>query len=158
MDALTPQDQHELQTISKNEMAVSRWFAHKAWEYIRLHPGQTILDGFRKIAAGFSFLPSPRHGKFEDLVYALSYGPAMLIGLWGMWRRRAHWRNDSLIYLLFATFMIVTAIFWAHTSHRAYLDVYLIVFGVGALLDAGSPDHERRLCQIPVGVSPGNER
>jgi hypothetical protein len=50
-----------------------------------------------------------------------------------MWRHRAHWREDSLIYLLFATFMLVTAIFWAQTSHRAYLDVYWIVFGSGAL-------------------------
>jgi len=154
MNALTPQDQRELQSISNNEMAVSRWFAHKAWQYIRLHPGQTIVDGFRKIAAGFSFLPSPRRGNFEDLVYTLSYGPVMLIGLWGMWRRRTKWRDDSLIYLLFATFMIVTAIFWAHTSHRAYLDVYWIVFAVGALLDGGSPHHER----VPVGVSPGSGR
>jgi hypothetical protein len=81
----------------------------------------------------------------------------MLIGLLGTWRR-AHWRSDSLIYLLFAIFMIVTAILWAHASHRAYLDVYLIVFSVGAPLDTGSPDHERSLCQVPVGVSPGNGR
>jgi hypothetical protein len=137
LDALTPHDQREFQKMSNNEMAMSRWFAHKAWDHIRLHPGQTIVDGFRKIAAGFFFLPSPRRGRLADLVYAVTYGPVMVIGLWGMWRRRSHWRNDSLIYLLFASFLIVTAVFWAHTSHRAFLDVYWIVFGTGALVQSG---------------------
>jgi hypothetical protein len=29
--------------------------------------------------------------------------------------------------MLFLAFICVTAIFWAHTSHRSYLDVYWIV-------------------------------
>jgi hypothetical protein len=91
------------------------------------------VDGFRKNAAAFYWLPSPRHGMITDLINVFSYGPVMLLGLWGMARRRALWRDDSLIYLLFATFMLVTAVFWAHTSHRVYLDVYWIVFGAGAL-------------------------
>jgi hypothetical protein len=96
-----------------------------------------VVDGFRKIAAGFSLLPSPRRGRLADLTHAISYGFVMATGLWGMWRRRAHWRDDSLIYLLFATFLLVTAVFWAHTSHRVFLDVYWIVFGSGALVTSG---------------------
>jgi len=30
--------------------------------------------------------------------------------------------------MLYLSFMVVTAVFWAHTSHRSYLDVYWIVF------------------------------
>jgi hypothetical protein len=37
-----------------------------------------------------------------------------------------------LIYLLFVAFIAVTALFWAHTSHRSHLDVYLIVFAAAA--------------------------
>ncbi len=136
LDALTPQDRNEINLLSGNEMLVSRWFFRCALAYMRQHPLETVWDDCRKIVAGFYFLPSPRRGRFEDLVYALSYSPVMLLGLWGMWRRRAHWRTDSLIYLLFATFIIVTAVFWAHTSHGAYLDVYWIVFGAGALASA----------------------
>jgi hypothetical protein len=33
----------------------------------------------------------------------------MMIGLWGLWRRRDQWRYDSLIYLLFVTFLLVRA-------------------------------------------------
>jgi hypothetical protein len=33
-----------------------------------------------------------------------------------------------LIAMLFIAFIAVTAVFWGDTSHRTYLDVYLIVF------------------------------
>jgi hypothetical protein len=117
---------------------------HKGLDYIRSHPRQTILDGFHKIAVAFGWLPAPRRGRAMDLVQAFSYGPIMLLGLWGMWRHRAHWREDSLIYLLFATFMLVTAIFWAQTSHRAYLDVYWFVFAAGALAETVFAPRNRR--------------
>ena len=55
-------------------------------------------------------------------------------------------------YVLFAAFAMVAAVFWAHTSHRVYLDVYWIVFAAGALAKAPSgssvfdaPDLPRRL-------------
>jgi hypothetical protein len=38
-----------------------------------------------------------------------------------------------LIYLLFITVLAVTAAFWAHTSHRSHMDVYLIVFAAAAI-------------------------
>jgi 4-amino-4-deoxy-L-arabinose transferase-like glycosyltransferase len=132
-NSLTVKDHAELDPIASNEAASDHWYMHKGLAYISSHPRQTIVDGFHKIVVGFGWLPAPRRGLAMDLVEAFSYGPIMLLGLWGMWRHRAHWREDSLIYLLFATFMLVTAIFWAQTSHRAYLDVYWIVFAAGAL-------------------------
>lgn len=134
-DSLTAQDHAELDPIADNEAASDHWYLHKGLAYIRTHPRQTIVDGFHKIAVGFGWLPAPRRGLAMDLVELFSYGPVMLLGLWGMVQHRTHWREDSMIYLLFATFMLVTAIFWAQTSHRAYLDVYWIVFGAGALAE-----------------------
>lgn len=134
-DSLTAEDHAELDPIQYNEAASDRWYLHKGLAYIRSHARQTIIDGFHKIEVGFGWLPAPRRGLAMDLVHAFSYGPVMLLGLWGMVRHRAHWREDSMIYLLFATFMLVTAIFWAQTSHRSYLDVYWIVFGAGALAE-----------------------
>jgi Dolichyl-phosphate-mannose-protein mannosyltransferase len=133
--ALTAEDRAELARLGGSEAATDHWYFHKGVEYIRAHPWQTIIDGFRKNAAAFSWLPSPRRGLTMDLVQVFSYGPVMLLGLWGTWRHRAHWRDDSLIYLLFAAFVPVTAVFWAHTSHRSYLDVYWIVFSAGALAE-----------------------
>jgi hypothetical protein len=42
-------------------------------------------------------------------------------------------REVTLILLMFASFIAVTAVFWAHTSHRSYLDVYLAIFTASAL-------------------------
>lgn len=135
LDSLSAQDHQLLARMGDDEAATDHWFFHKGLEYIRSHPRQTIVDGFRKIAVGFGWLPAPRRGLAMDLMQAFSYGPVMMLGLWGMGRHRAHWREDSLIYLLFAAFVLVTAIFWAHTSHRVYLDVYWIVFGAGAIAE-----------------------
>ena len=67
------------------------------------------------------------------MAYALSYGTVMVLGLWGMWMRRRQWREDAIIYALFAAFIAVTGVFFGHTSHRAYLDVYWIASAAGPL-------------------------
>ncbi len=136
LEALSLPDRQYLDGIANDEERTNRWFFHRALEYMKSHPGQTAIDGLRKNAAAFCWLPSPRHGWASNLVYAMSYGPVMLAGLWGMWRRRSCWRLDSLVYVLFAAFVMVTAVFWAHTSHRVYLDVYWIVFAAGLLAKA----------------------
>jgi len=136
LKALTPEDQLQLERLSSNDMATERWFWKKAFLYIRAHRWQTIKDAFRKNAAAFSWAPSPRHNRTQNLVYAASFGPVMLLGLWAMWRRHARWREDSLVYLVFATFILITAAFWAHTSHRCYLDVYWIAYGAAGLTEA----------------------
>ncbi len=140
LEALSIPDQQYLERIANDEERTNRWFFHRALEYMKSHPGQTVIDGLRKNAAAFYWLPSPRHGWAANLVYAMSYGPVMLAGLWGMWRRRSCWRQDSLVYVLFAAFVMVTAVFWAHTSHRVYLDVYWIVFAAGLLAKAPPVD------------------
>jgi hypothetical protein len=57
----------------------------------------------------------------------------MILGLWGMWGCRRHWREHSIFYAQFVSFAAVTAVFFGATSYRAYLDVYLIVFAAGLL-------------------------
>ena len=52
--------------------------------------------------------------------------PVAVLGIVGMWLER---RRPAviLIILMFAAFVAVSAAFWAHTSHRTYLDVYWII-------------------------------
>jgi 4-amino-4-deoxy-L-arabinose transferase-like glycosyltransferase len=151
--ALTEQDRKELATLGNNKADVNRWFVNRGLAYVRTHPWLTVANGLRKIGAGFGWLPSPRRGRWQDLGYLFSYAPVMLLGLWGMWRRRAHWREDSLLYALFFAFAVVTAVFWAHTSHRSYLDVYWIVFASGALSQASLRGLGPRRVAAPGGVS-----
>jgi hypothetical protein len=109
-------------------LLVDRWFLQKALTFIRQRPWLTIGNGVRKIRAAFSLLPSPRRSFWPSLIYFLSYGPIMTLGLLGMILNRHSWREHSLIYALFFSFVIVTAAFFGHTSHRSYLDVYWITF------------------------------
>lgn len=144
--ALSPSDKAELDALHPNEAAVDNWFLKKGLDYMRAHPLRTIAGGVRKISAAFCLLPSPRHSFWPNVIYLFSYGPVMILGLWGMWAGRRNWREHLIFYALFASFIGVTAIYFGHTSYRAYLDVYWIVFAAGALaqlwskmLDNGGP-------------------
>jgi 4-amino-4-deoxy-L-arabinose transferase-like glycosyltransferase len=145
-DALSVREKRELEALGPNEANVDHWFWKKGWDYIREHPWQTLGNGFRKIVDAFGWLPSPRRSFWPSLVHLLSYGPIMMLGLWGMWAGRRHWREHSIFYAQFISFAAVTAVFFGHTGYRAYLDVYWIVFAAGVLAQSkyfqeiGAPD------------------
>jgi len=88
----------------------------------------------RKVWAGFSPLMNPRDRDqvVKYFVYAISYGPVLALGLCGLFMGRRKWKEFSHILILFGTFMGVSAIYWAHSRHRVFLDIYLIVFAVYA--------------------------
>ncbi len=140
-DAMTPDEQREVDRISVNEAAESDWFLQKGLNYVTNHPGETLLNGARKVSIAFSLRFSPDRPWPEEAVYALSYGPAAILGVVGMWITRKRWRQLGLVYLLFLSFALVTAVFFAHTSHRSYLDLYWIVLAVNAA------------CAVPAGAS-----
>jgi 4-amino-4-deoxy-L-arabinose transferase-like glycosyltransferase len=106
----------------------SDWYMAEGWRYVAAHPGEIAAGALRKEAAGFSWVLNPEREGPVGLAYTLSYMPLLALGLAGMALARIDWREASLVGLQFAGFIVVTAIFWAHTSHRVYLDVYLMVF------------------------------
>jgi 4-amino-4-deoxy-L-arabinose transferase-like glycosyltransferase len=132
----TAADQAELQRLAGDEIAISNWFAHRALEFIRANPLLVVQGAFRKLGAAFSWRLNPPHdddqASLAQAVYAIGYVPVALLGIFGMllaWRRR----ETILIGMLFLAFMGVTAVFWSHTSHRSYLDVYWIVFAASVV-------------------------
>jgi 4-amino-4-deoxy-L-arabinose transferase-like glycosyltransferase len=131
--AMSAEEIREFEARRFNELALDQWFWKKGLDYIQKHPWQTLGNGFRKIVDTFGWLPSPRRSFWPSLIHALSYGPIMILGLWGMWTTRQHWREHAIFYAQFASFVVVTAVFFGHTSYRVYLDVYWIVFAAGNL-------------------------
>jgi len=131
--ALSLQEKKELAALRDNEGLTDEWFRKKALDYMREHPWRTLDNGFRKVVAAFDWLPSPRRSFWPSLVYALSYGPVMILGIWGMWVGRRHWPEHSIFYLQFISFAAVTAVYFGHTSYRSYLDVYWMIFAAGVL-------------------------
>jgi 4-amino-4-deoxy-L-arabinose transferase-like glycosyltransferase len=158
LEALTPQERVEIKAIGHNEAAVDQWFGKKGLEYIGEYPRQTFVNAFRKNAAAFGLLPSPRKSLCPNIVHALSYGLVMTFGLFGMWASRQHWPEHLLFYALFVSFVLVTAIFYGHTSHRAYLDVYWIVFAAAVLQRLRVRSYRYLSRQAPQPPSPPNPR
>ncbi|OYT72019.1 MAG: hypothetical protein CFK52_06560 [Chloracidobacterium sp. CP2_5A] len=135
-EALTPAEVAEVgQAIARGETALDDWFRARAWAYVREHPGRTLAAAGRKLGAAFWWRLNPAKGRREQLVYGSGYVPAMLLALGGAWRlaRRRQWSPLALCGAHVVAFGLVTAAFWAHTSHRSYLDVYFIALAGGAL-------------------------
>src|SRR5436190_187394 len=133
IEALSPGELADLGAAGSNEVAIDRWFMHRALAYMREHPWLTVVNGFRKIGAAFSVLPSPRRSLWPTLAYSLSYGPIMILGLCGMISCWRSWRQHVLIYWLFFSFAVVTAVVFGHTSHRAFLDVYWMAYAASLI-------------------------
>ncbi len=131
---LNPKEIDTIHILSIDELAQNSWFIDKALAYIKSHPAETLTRAFRKVGAAFSWRQNPGRERFVQTVYFLSYFPALLLGLAGALLASRRWREHSLIYALFLAFIAVTAIFFAHTSHRSFLDVYLIVFSAYSLM------------------------
>jgi len=124
--ALTPQERADFERHAVNEIAASDWFNHRAVAYIQTHRALTLRNAPRKIAAGFSWVLNPNREPLAQAAYFSFYFPVSILGVTGMFLARRRWRECTLIYLLFVAFIGVTAVFWAHTSHRSYLDVYAL--------------------------------
>ncbi len=131
---LSPRDLAELDSIGNDEVRQSRWFQDKAMAYIREDPARAVWSGVRKLWAAFGWDPSPKKPVWwQNLAYSLTYFPLLMLALAGAWLNREEWREHSLVYGLFFCFSAVTAVYWAHTSHRAFLDVYLCVLAAAAV-------------------------
>ncbi|MFM5886611.1 MAG: glycosyltransferase family 39 protein [Novosphingobium sp.] len=122
------------------------WLQQAARRQIEADPLGWAARALRKVWIAFRPLPSPLHGAAENYLYALTWVPLLLLGLAGMWRSRADWRRQSLIHAQIVLFAGITAVLWAQTAHRVFLDLYLMVFAAGFivqwLLQPG-----RQMCQ-----------
>jgi 4-amino-4-deoxy-L-arabinose transferase-like glycosyltransferase len=159
---MSEQERREFEVLRFDEMALDHWFGKKGLDYIRDNPWLTISNDLRKIVDAFGWLPSPRRSFWPTLIHALSYGPIMILGLWGMWTTHQHWREHLIFYAQFVSFAMVTAVFFGHTSYRAYLDVYWIVFAAGTLATLVRKrfayEHELQAGRRPGFTHPVKER
>lgn len=129
---LTLADQVSLTELVNDEIATSNWYSRRAWAFIRANPWLVVQGAFRKLEAAFSPQLNPVRDPLAEIVYAIAYVPISILGIVGMFLVRQK-SEVVLIGMLFLAFMCVTAVFWAHTSHRSYLDIYWIVFSASII-------------------------
>ena len=131
-EKLTPADQAELEQLAHDEIATSNWFSRRALEFIRANPRLVLQGAFLKLEGAFSWRLNPQREFLAQAAYAIGYVPVAILGIVGMFLARRR-REFILIAMMFLAFVGVTAVFFAHTSHRAYLDIYWIVFAAYVL-------------------------
>jgi 4-amino-4-deoxy-L-arabinose transferase-like glycosyltransferase len=129
---LSETDRAEIRQLPNDEIVRSNSFAHRALVYMRENPLLVLQGMLRKLDAAFSWRLNPNREPLAQAAYSIAYVPVVILGLVGMFLARGR-REVILIAMLFIAFICVTAVFWAHTAHRSYLDVYLIVFAASAV-------------------------
>lgn len=132
-----PADRRVLLASLDSEVAVDRLLGQWAIEYMWANPGPTLANMGSKVAAAFSGQLSPARGGWVQLAYAAFIVPLHALALFGWWRTRgrsdlAH-HGHLLVCFLFAAFAITTAVFWAHTSHKSTLHLFLAVYAAFAI-------------------------
>lgn len=121
----------QLAVTDPGSLAHDHLYRDWALERIVADPATYIVSALRKVWIAFRPLPSPLHSPLENLAYAAVWVPLLLLGLAGLWSERANWRRDVLIYAQFGVFIAITAVLWAQTAHRAFLDIYLMIYAAG---------------------------
>jgi 4-amino-4-deoxy-L-arabinose transferase-like glycosyltransferase len=113
-------------------VAFDRFLASVAFEYIRLHPAETVRNMARKAWVVVSAELSPSRSPLVNGGYRVVYGVVHILAAIGFWRARRD-RDHWLIGGLLAAFLVTTAVFWSHTSHRSLIDLFLFVYAAAAL-------------------------
>lgn len=132
--ALPPADWKKLRAMP-DPVTRDSWFLARGHAYLAGQGmGEKLTEAGRKVWTGFSWVLNPEKPGLTQWIYFISYTPVLALGLAGMILTRQDWRRQGVIYLQFMIFIAITAVLWAHTSHRAPLDVYLMIFA-GAALD-----------------------
>jgi hypothetical protein len=133
---LSELQQHQLALVGNDEVGFDRLLARWAAEEIGGHPLRSFSYAMRKVWVAVSGQLSPARGLAVQLSYTLLFATIHLLALLGLWRSRGDARSHSLLYSIFISFMVTTAIFWAHTSHKSCLDAFLFVYAAAALQQA----------------------
>lgn len=133
--ARLPEERKLLLASMGSELEVDRLLWQWAIEYMRANPGQTLINMVRKVRWSFSGQLSPAREPWIQWGYAAYSIPLHVLALIGWWRSRVDGRpvGHLLIGFLFAAFIITTAVFWAHTSHKSTLHMFLGVYAALAL-------------------------
>lgn len=122
-----------LDALEGRDVERDRVLSAFGWGYVATHPGLVARRAALKMWFAARGTLSPARGRVSSLGYAVFFVPVHLmagLGLMRSWRRG--WEYRLVPYLL-AGFFVTTAIYWAHTSHKSLIDVWLFVYAAGAV-------------------------
>jgi 4-amino-4-deoxy-L-arabinose transferase-like glycosyltransferase len=126
--SLSAADRRELKALNDpHGIGQAQWYWNKGMAFILANPGLTLKRAVYKVWIAFSPVFSPgKPGAFQ-IVYFLSYFPLLVLSVAGAWLARRRWRELGYIYMLVLSFALGCAVLWGHTSHRMYVEPYLMI-------------------------------
>ncbi len=132
-EAMTADQKQQREELAGDEFALNAWYRSLGMQFVREHPVRSAGEGIVKVLVNFLGILSPLQGTLKNLTYSLSFWGLTLLALAGLRRLQA-----TPLLAITALFLIahsaVSFVFWAHTSHRAFLDpLWAIAAGVGAI-------------------------
>ena len=131
--AITTDQRAAIVATNGKPVARDRLLREWAGEAIAADPAATAWNAVRKIGIAVSATFTPARSPLVQLGYAAFFLPIHALAPWGLWRSR---RTDSahlLSMAVIASFLVTTAVFWAHTSHKSLIDAVLFVYAAGAI-------------------------
>ncbi|MDO9412458.1 MAG: glycosyltransferase family 39 protein [Pseudolabrys sp.] len=130
--AMSAADHADRASLRRDRVAVDNWYRARALAFMREDPWRNMHYAARKLTAAFSWTFNPYRGMLAQWIYAASYVPVAIFGIAGMVMARRR-PETALIVALYAAFIAVSAVIFAHTSHRMPLDIYWIVFAASVI-------------------------
>ena len=122
---------HALARLSGDDLAVDRLYRGWAIDYILANPLGTARGALSKVWVVVAAQLSPGREPLYQWGYRAWFLPLHLLAVVGAWRARG--RGHLLIAGCLLAFALTTAVFWAHTSHKSYLDALIFIYaGAGA--------------------------
>lgn len=119
--------------LAGDPVAYDRFLGQLGIDYVTENPGRTLVSAVQKVVISFCGWLSPAREWPMQAGYMLLFLPVNVLALLGLWRARGEGGPHLLVILLFVTFAITTAVFWAHTSHRSFLHAFKFIYAAGAL-------------------------
>ncbi|MCU0725225.1 MAG: glycosyltransferase family 39 protein [Planctomycetes bacterium] len=117
-----------------DEVAQQAEYRALALDFIREDPTRFMHGGLRKVVALLSPVLTPRGDSWmKDWAYGLSYGPVLVLALFGVFLGRRWLPIGMVAGLTLLALAGVSFIFWGQTRIRAPADVLLIVLAGGVL-------------------------
>jgi hypothetical protein len=115
-----------LEALTADDAERDRLYRRWAVDYIRAEPLAVAWGAVRKLWVVVSAELSPERGPLVQWGYRLTFLTLHLLAIAGA--VGAGGRDHRLVALIVAAFAVTTAVFWAHTSHKSYLDPLIFIY------------------------------
>jgi len=125
---LSAERRSAMTSVVGSPVAEDRLAARWAWAFVRTRPGQAARGALRKLWVVVSAEFSPARGVIVQIGYRVVFLAVHILAAVGLWRVRHRGPPHGVSYAVLAAFLVTTAVFWAHTSHKTVIDAVLFIY------------------------------